>query len=213
MSLEVISYFIAGAGLGLATAVVPGPIFILLIVETLKYGWRAGTAVAAGPVIVDAFVMLPLALLLQGLLVSKPLQIIFSLAGMAFLLYLGGNMLISAWRLAELKELSNATAVSPSVSFKRALAAQLLSPMAYAFWATVGAVMVRKAFENGGLASAIIFPVSFWLGTFIVAGVLISMTSAGRSVAKSGVYRAVISAGGVAMAGFGVFMAVRVIFE
>lgn len=211
MSLEVLSQFIAGFGLGLATAVVPGPIFVLLIVETLKYGWRAGAAVAAGPVIIDAFVMLPLALVLQGFLTSRPLQMIFGLAGMAFLLYLGGNMIMIAWRSGDIEDIRDVKAVSPAVSFRRALTAQLLSPMAYAFWSTAGAVMVRKAFESGGLVSAVVFPVAFWLGTLTVAVVLISVTTAGRNVVKSVVYRAVIATGGLAMAGFGIYMAVRVI--
>jgi threonine/homoserine/homoserine lactone efflux protein len=213
MSLEVLSQAIAGFGLGLATAVVPGPIFVLLIVETLKYGWRAGAAVAAGPVIIDAVVMLPLALILQGFLTSRPFQLIFGLAGMAFLLYLGGNMIWIAWRSGEIEHIRESDAVSPALSFKRALTAQLLSPMAYAFWATAGAVMVRKAFESGGILSGIVFPVAFWLGTMTVAVVLISVTTAGRSIVKSVVYRAIIATGGVAMAGFGIYMAVRVVLE
>ncbi|MFA5867360.1 MAG: LysE family transporter [Actinomycetota bacterium] len=213
MFLEVLSYIIAGFGLGLATAVIPGPIFVLLIVETLKYGWRAGAAVAAGPVLVDAFVMLPMALILQGLLTSKPLQVTFALAGMVFLLYLGGNMIMSALGGGELEDLRGVTAVSPALSFKRALTAQLLSPMAYAFWATAGAVLVRKAFENGGLISAIVFPAAFWVGTLTVAIILIGTTAAGRDTLKSGVYRAVVAIGGVAMAGFGVYIAARVVFE
>jgi threonine/homoserine/homoserine lactone efflux protein len=211
MSLEVLSQFVAGFGLGLATAVVPGPIFVLLIVETLKYGWRAGAAVASGPVIIDAFVMLPLALLLQSLLTSRPLQIIFGLAGMVFLLYLGGNMIIIARRSRELEDIRSVAAVSPALSFKRAVTAQLLSPMAYAFWATVGAIMVRKAYVGGGMVSAIVFPVAFWLGTLTVAIVLIGVTAAGRSVVKSGAYRFVIACGGVAMAGFGIYMGARVV--
>ncbi len=213
MFLEVISYAVAGFGLGLATAVVPGPIFVLLIVETLKYGWRAGAAVAAGPVLIDAFVMLPLALLLQGLLTSKPLQVGFAVAGMVFLIYLGGNMIMTARRAGDLEDMRGVVAVSPALSFKRALTAQLLSPMAYAFWATVGAVLVRKAFENGGMISAIVFPVCFWLGTLTVALVLISVTAAGRNALKSGVYRGIVAIGGIVMAGFGVYIAVRIILE
>jgi len=196
--------------LGLATAVVPGPIVILLIVETLKYGWRAGAAVAAGPVLIDAFVMLPLALVVQGLLTSRSLQIIFGLAGLVFLLYLGMNMLITANRADELVSSREIAAISPAASFRRALLAQLLSPMAYAFWATVGAVMVRQAFATGGLVSAIIFPVSFWMGTLIVAGVLITLTAAGRSTLKSRAYRLIITTGGILMIGFGLYMTWRV---
>ncbi len=212
MPLNLLPYIFAGAGLGLATAVIPGPIVILLIVETLKYGWRAGAAVAAGPVLIDAFVMLPLALGLQGLLTSRPLQIAFSLAGMVFLLYLGGSMLLSAQKVEDLRSMRTAMAVRPLQSFKRALTAQLLSPMAYVFWATVGAVMVRKSFEAGGLPAAIVFPVAFWIGTLTVAGFFIGVTTAGRSVLKSGTYRIIISIGGLLMAGFGVYMVVRVVF-
>jgi threonine/homoserine/homoserine lactone efflux protein len=211
MSLEILTFTLAGLGLGLATAVIPGPIVILLIVETLKYGWRAGAAVAAGPVIVDAIIMLPLALVLQSFLTTKALQIVFGLAGMAYLLYLGIGMLITAWRSDELEAAGEVEAISPAASFKRAVVTQMLSPMAYAFWATVGAIMVRKAYEAGGLLSAVLVPVAFWLGTLIVATGFIIVTTAGRSVLRSGAYRVVIGLGGALMAGFGVYMGARVL--
>jgi homoserine/homoserine lactone efflux protein len=211
MSLELFTYTLAGFGLGLATAVIPGPIVILLIVETLKYGWRAGAAVAAGPVIIDALVMLPLALVLQGFLTTRPIQLVFGLAGMVYLLYVGWTMLAAAWRSAGLEDAPETEAISPGASFKKAVVTQLLSPMAYAFWATAGALMVRKAFEAGGLLPAITVPVAFWLGTLVVATAFIAVTSAGRSVLQSGAYRVVIALGGCLMAGFGIYMGARVV--
>jgi threonine/homoserine/homoserine lactone efflux protein len=211
MSLEILTLSLAGLGLGLATAVIPGPIVILLIVETLKYGWRAGAAVAAGPVIVDALIMLPLALVLQSFLTTRALQIVFGLAGMAYLLYLGAGMLITAWRPDDLGAAGRVEAISPAASFKRAVVTQMLSPMAYVFWATAGAIMVRKAYEAGGLLSAVMVPAAFWLGTLIVATGFIVVTTAGRSVLRSGAYRVVIAMGGALMAGFGVYMGARVL--
>lgn len=211
MFLEVATYSFAGLGLGLATAVIPGPIVILLIVETLKYGWRAGAAVAAGPVIVDALVMLPLALVLQGFLTTRPLQIVFGLAGMIYLLYVGASMVMTARRSGDLETVEEVEAISPAASFKRAIVTQMLSPMAYAFWATAGAIMVRKAYESGGLLSATAVPAAFWLGTLIVAAAFIAMTTAGRSVLKSAAYRVIIALGGILMTGFGVYMGARVV--
>ena len=56
--------------IGFAVASLPGPILVLITTETLRKGPRAGVLAMIAPLIIDAIVMLPLALLLQVSLVT-----------------------------------------------------------------------------------------------------------------------------------------------
>ena len=56
--------------MGFAVASLPGPILVLITTETLRKGPRAGVLTMTAPLIIDAIVMLPLALLLQASLVT-----------------------------------------------------------------------------------------------------------------------------------------------
>jgi threonine/homoserine/homoserine lactone efflux protein len=216
-------FLIAGLGVGVATAAVPGPIVILLIVETLKYGWRAGAAVAAAPVIVDALIMVPLALVLQSLMNSREILTVFGLGSAVFLVYLGLTMLLNA-RRERLegfeREKAGEAPIRPFASFRKALMTHLLSPFAYGFWGTVGAYWLHRSANylyimgfrglSGIFLTPLAFGLGFWLGTLCVAGVLIAASVVGRKVFSSGLYRGFLTAGGLAMVAFGVYTVARV---
>jgi threonine/homoserine/homoserine lactone efflux protein len=198
----------AGFGIGVATELIPGPITVLIIVESIKQGWRAGVATAAAAPIVDAAVMIPLALLLRSLTQSRGLQVVFGVAGTLFLIYLGIDMLLTARR--GIGAGRDTQTVSAAASFRRAVGAHLLSPLAYSFWGTVGVVMFSRAFASGGIAAAVAFPLGFWTGTAAVAAFLITAAHKGRNLLGSKGYQAVVAAGGVAMIGLAGYLAWRV---
>ena len=77
--------FLLGAPAGFS----PGPMMVLIIAETLRHGIRAGAKVAFMPLLTDAPV-----LLVSGFLFTKISNVDFmlgviSMAGAAFLIYLG----------------------------------------------------------------------------------------------------------------------------
>lgn len=224
MLRDLFVFLIAGLGVGVATAAVPGPIVILLIVETLRYGGRAGAAVAAAPVIVDALIMVPLALVLQSLMNSRGILTVFGLASAVFLVYLGLTMLLNARhdRLEGFeREKSGEAPIRPFASFRKALVTHFLSPFAYGFWGTVGAYWLHRSANylyimgfrglSGIFLTPLAFGLGFWLGTLSVAAALIAASVVGRKVFSSAIYRGVLLAGGLAMVAFGVYTAARVV--
>ncbi|MFH1736367.1 MAG: LysE family transporter [Actinomycetota bacterium] len=216
-------FLIAGLGVGVATATVPGPIVILLIAETLKYGWRAGAAVAAAPVIVDALIMVPLALVLQSLMNSREILTVFGLASAVFLVYLGLTMILNVRRdrlEGFEREKSGEAPIRPLASFRKALVTHLLSPFAYGFWGTVGAYWLHRSANylyimgwrglSGIFLTPLTFGLGFWLGTLSVAAALIAASVVGRKVFSSAMYRGFLLACGLAMVAFGIYTAARV---
>lgn len=208
MFASVLATAAAAFGVGLATELIPGPITVLIIVESIKKGWKAGAATALAAPVVDALVMIPLALLLRAFITSRSTQIVFGAAGTLFLIYLGVDMLLTARRGAG--AVTGEQAVSAAASFRRAVGAHLLSPLAYGFWGTVGVVMFSRAFASGGWAAAVAFPLAFWTGTGVVAVFLIVAANSGRNLLGSRGYAYVVGAGGIAMIGLAGYLAWRV---
>lgn len=207
---SVVSMLMAGIAIGVATELIPGPLTVLVIVESLKKGWRAGTATAIAPIIVDAVVMIPLVLLLQRFINAPGTRIVFGFAGAAFLIYLGIDMLLAAWAPKNI-DTASVHVVAPAISFRNAFIAHVLSPVAWGFWTTLGIFMINKGLREGGAASAAAFLAGLWAAILSVAAVFIIVATRGRNVLKTTGYRVVLTAGGVLMIGFAIYLAVRAV--
>lgn len=205
---SVAAMLMAGIAIGVATELIPGPLTILVIVESLKKGWRAGIATAIAPIIVDAVIMIPIVLFLQRFITAPGTRIVFGFAGAAFLIYLGIDMLITAHSPKSF-ETGSVHAVAPAISFRNAFIAHILSPVAWGFWGTLGLYMMNKAMGEGGALAAAAFLAGLWAAILAVASVFIFVASRGRNVLKTTGYRIVLTAGGVLMIGFAVYLAYR----
>lgn len=89
MDLQVIDYFGKGSLLGLAAGFSPGPLTVLVIGETLRHGLRSGLQVAIAPILTDIPIILLTLLILEKALNTPVVFSVISLAGGAFLLWLG----------------------------------------------------------------------------------------------------------------------------
>ena len=160
--------------IGVSVASIPGPTIILIATQTLRHGPRAGLATMLAPVLLDAFLMLPLGLALQASLVTGQGAMVLALCGAAFLLWLGAQSIragmrqfrvpSSGFRELETQNSKPETSDREMAPFVKGLLTHVTSPYPYLYWATVGASFIRKGFANGGVFSAAIFPLGFWLG-------------------------------------------------
>jgi threonine/homoserine/homoserine lactone efflux protein len=151
-----LTYFFQGAALGFSAALTPGPFQTFLISETLSGGWRRGTPIAFAPLISD----LPIILLSLFLLNQVPANFLrlISFAGGAFVLYL-------AWRLWQnwrsgIREIDAELGDSKG-NLWRGVAANMLGPGPYIFWALVSGPILLNA-----LRQSIFAGLSFVLGFY-----------------------------------------------
>lgn len=154
--LEELEFLVSGIVLGLFAGISPGPLFALIVSETLKYGKTEGMKVAISPLITDTPIVLFALFVLANLMGYNLVIGIISLLGAFFLTYLGiGNF--------KVKTKESEVSVNEKNSLKRAVVVNFLNPNPYVFWLFVGGPLVFRGFQTSALA-AISFLVGFyWL--------------------------------------------------
>lgn len=161
----------AGIVLGLSAGFSPGPLFALVLSQTLRHGVREGIKVAASPLITDLPIILVCTFVLSRLAGYEGLLGAVSLAGAAVV----AHMAYGTFR-AKRREAVPAQA-EPKSLLKGALV-NALSPHPYLFWLTVGAPMILKGWKAHP-AAAVLFVLGF-TGCLVGAKVVLAVL-AGRS--------------------------------
>ena len=124
-------------GVAVLVIVTPGPDTALTIRNTLLGGRPAGIATALGVVGGQAVWALTTSLgIVALLLASEPAFAAVRLAGAAYLVYLGAQTLVAAWRGSSWKVAhdSAATALAPGVAARQGLVSNLGNPKMAAFF-------------------------------------------------------------------------------
>jgi len=161
----------AGIVLGLSAGFSPGPLFALVLSQTLRHGVREGIKVAAAPLLTDLPIILVSTFLLSRLSGYKGLLGVLSIAGAAIL----SRMAFETLR-AKLREVSVAEA-KPQSLMKGALV-NALSPHPYLFWITIGSPMILKGWKISPAASVLF--VAGFSGCLVGAKVVLAVLT-GRS--------------------------------
>ncbi len=135
--------FLAAFLLGLTAGLSPGPLILLTVSETLRYGRNAGLKVALSPLITDIPIILISFFLIKFVKEYEPVLGIISLCGSVFILFLAYETIFSG------KKLSSEANAEKSHSLKKGISANFLNPHPYLFWLTVGSSYIMKAKVNG----------------------------------------------------------------
>jgi threonine/homoserine/homoserine lactone efflux protein len=140
--------------LGMSAGFSPGPLFVLLVSESLQNGMKSGIKIALAPLITDLpiiFLTLFLSAKLSGL--HSVLGVI-SIIGGLFVMYLGVQRLLT--KGVELRLGAEANSLTKGITVNA------LSPHPYLFWFGVGAPLLAKAMTQD------IFVALSFLGSFYV---------------------------------------------
>jgi threonine/homoserine/homoserine lactone efflux protein len=199
--------------IGFAVASIPGPTSILIATQTLRHGAGAGLLTMTAPLMLDAFVMLPLGLVLQASLFRGGGALVLGLCGAIFLIWLGVQSIragiehVHTIRDADAARRARKRELGP---FSKGLVTHLTSPYPYVYWATVGGSFVLKGFADGGIRDAARFPIGFWCGTSTFTLILILLVARGKKLlpARAEPYFHHIS--GVLLIGSGIYLAASV---
>lgn len=168
--MEISTYLLQGAALGLTAAGSPGAFQAYLVNQSLSGGWRRGALVALGPLLSDPPIVITILILLDRLPAGFLRWI--GLLGGAFALYLAWGL----WR-----ELRRPTAAGGNLEgvagpdpkpqrgakgvVGRAALMNLLSPGPYLFWSLVLGPLLLTAWQRSP-ASGLAFLAGFY-GAFI----------------------------------------------
>jgi len=169
-------FLITGITLGLSSGLSPGPLFVLVVSETLNYGRREGIKVAITPLITDIPIIVVAYFIIDLFANSDLVYGILSLGGGLFIGYL-------VYDILQPKDLDNLDR-QKAQSIRKGITANLLNPSPYIFWIMIGIPTVLKGFSTS-LIHALLFVIPFYvflIGSKITMAILISKT--GRINAK-----------------------------
>jgi len=166
-----LSALLAGIVLGASAGLAPGPLLMLLLTQSLRYGAREGIKVAFAPILTDAPIVLACFLLLQGLSGVNYLLGSVSVVGGLYVFYLAyGSLRTQPLEMAALDE--------PPGSIRKAVLVNFLNPHPYLFWMMVGGPrIVVLARENG--AASVAFVASFY--ALLVGGKIVLAIGVGHA--------------------------------
>ena len=131
----------SGFVFGFAAGVSPGPLLTLVVSQTLSYGVKEGTKVAAAPLITDMPIILA-ALVIGGSLTASPFPLgALSLTGAVYIGFL-------AWESLNIK-ISDPTTAQAAKSMTKGILTNFFNPHPYLFWITVGTPLLLKTWAVG----------------------------------------------------------------
>jgi threonine/homoserine/homoserine lactone efflux protein len=160
-----------GTLLGLSAGFAPGPLFALVLSETVRHGTGAGVRVALAPLITDLPIIAVSILLLSRVSHLNSLLGVLTIVGGLFILYLG-------WENFSVAGTPVQPDTAPARSLWKGVAVNALSPHPYLFWLSVGAPITLAAFERRPLSAAL-FLGSFYF--FLVGSKVLLALITGRS--------------------------------
>lgn len=196
--MDILHFAFSGALLGLAAGFSPGPLLALVVRETVRHNRRAGILVACAPLITDLPIILLSLLLINNLGDNRVVLGVISLAGAAFVAYLGMSSLTAHGR--DLKPHAR-----PPRSLWQGVLANLLSPHPYLFWITIGAPGTAKAYRVSAVA-AILFVAAFYVCLIGAKITVAHLTDRSRRFLEGRAYHVVLRVLGLALLLFAVLL-------
>ncbi len=127
---------LAGLTLGFVVAAQVGPIWLLCLRTSLRYGFAPGWAIGAGAALVDTLYAVAGVAGVAPLLRIEPVRIALGLLGAAVLAVLGLRTIWSAFRIRLGGETADEVA-SPRRAFATSVAATASNPMTIVSWAAI----------------------------------------------------------------------------
>ncbi|MBD3388786.1 MAG: hypothetical protein GF416_06935 [Candidatus Altiarchaeales archaeon] len=159
---------------GLSGAMIPGPLLVYTIAESLRKGWKTGFYVIVGHAIVEVGIMAFLIMGVSALMTSELFVKSVSLVGGAFMAYTAVTLFKSSWEIGETKDALRYGTVAGGMLFTA------LNPSFPVWWATAGARLLVEGFKNAGLTGALMVFIGHWMADFGYFMVVSSLVTRGR---------------------------------
>ena len=194
---------LAGLGIGALTAANVGPIWLLCLRTSARFGWKPGIAIGTGAALVDFAYAVLGALGAAALLQVPALRISLGLAGAVVLVMLGIRTLHAAYRI-RLGAEDECEVVSPRAALRTGIIATASNPITILTWGAVfsGAAVAQVADTS---ASAWAFVAGIALGSWIVHAILATIGSRiGSRIGERGLrWTDIVSGSGLVLFGSG----------
>lgn len=206
---DMLSALLAGLGIGALAAANVGPIWLLCVRTSTRYGWRSGAAIGLGAATVDLGYAVLGALGAAALLQIDALRLAFGLLGAAVLAYLGLRTLRDAFRV-RLGAEDPSEVIDPRRALRTGLVATASNPLTILTWGAVfsGAAVADLA---SGPASSLAFVLGIAAGSLAFHLLLAGVAGAVGSRMGTTALRWTDGISGAGLLGFGLLLGVRTV--
>lgn len=201
---------VEGIGIGLALAMLLGPIFVALTQTGMQYGFRAGILVGAGIWVSDIIIISSSWSFLHSIRIlthNEGFQLVMGIAGSLILFFSGLFTLFSNKKT----EISNLTfrSVSPSALFIKGFAVNTVNPFTFIFWIGIMTSYLQTENITDDRLSLLLASI---MGTIIVTDSLkVMLAKYSRTILEPRHQKAFIRVSGFALMVFGAILLGRVL--
>lgn len=150
--MAALSFFAALSG-----AVVPGPVFVMVVSESLKKGVKAGPLIVLGHLIIEALIIVAILMGLDALLNSAQSTIIISYMGGAVFLLMGLFLFNAARNLKGNVVSETNTKLASHGLVATGFLSSGSNPQFFLWWLTTGISTIAVALSSAGTAGFIAF--------------------------------------------------------
>lgn len=206
--------FVTALIVGFSGALVPGPMFTLVVAHSAKYGARSGLLITCGHALLEFLLLGGLALGLTQVLARSAVTASIAVAGGVVMIAMGAAMVvqstlrrISGWPESSPQPRDKTKRFSGGLVLRQAGLGAVVSvsnPYFLLWWASIGAAYFVSA-ATRGVPGVLAFFFGHVLADFTWYGVIGYVTGYGKRFLGAKPYRLIIMACGVALIGLGIF--------
>lgn len=181
---------------GFSGALMPGPVFVAVLIESTKRGYTAGPLIVVGHAIVETITVAGLCLGLNLLIGSTTVRILIGILGGSFLLWMGIGLLRSA-KIASLAGRTNSSKILRYGPIVAGVLTTITNPTFYIWWATIGNSFLLQGLLVGGFVGVMIFTFSHWFSDLSWYSLVSISVHKGRKAMSDRVYRVLLATCGI----------------
>ncbi len=183
--------FIGSFVVGLSGAMMPGPMFVVVVGQTPRRGFWTGPLVVLGHGVLESLLVAALILGMAEFFSSSVVLSTIAVIGGVVLLYMGVDMLRSAGGLSLITGTGSSSGAGEFHPVLAGILTSLANPYWTLWWATVGLGYMVIARENGaaGLAA---FLTGHLMADLVWYSVVSSLVAGGKRWLTDSIYRGMI---------------------
>ncbi|MFZ5634363.1 MAG: LysE family transporter [Bacillota bacterium] len=210
--MDIAAIFTTAFLVGLSGAMMPGPLLVVTVGDTVRRGFWAGPLIVLGHAILEFLLVVLLVLGLASVLGREEAKIIIGIVGGLFLMYFGFAMSRDAFKGRVSLDLNGEAAASsgPSGEIKgmhpvvAGILVSLSNPYWSMWWATVGLLYITQALQSGtrGMLS---FYSGHILSDLAWYSLVAALVAGGRRFISQKAYNGVLVVCGLFIFGLGLY--------
>jgi threonine/homoserine/homoserine lactone efflux protein len=191
--------------IGFSGALMPGPMFALVLSGSSKSGFKAGPLTVLGHGILELILVIALVLGLGTFLQNETVFKYIGIIGGGVLVYLGIDMIRSMRRVSiDIKKKDNIP--GKSLVF-HGIIASLSNPYWIMWWATIGMALILSALKYRFWGIAVFF-IGHILSDLVWYSSVSFAVDRGRKILSQKVYQGIVATCGVLLVGFGLYFVI-----